>query len=49
MSLVISALNGCERCVTSHESSVKQHGAGEPRIYDAVRLAGVMKSLCLVF
>lgn len=48
MSLVVSALNGCERCVVSHENSVKQHGASEPRIYDAMRLAGVMKSLCLI-
>jgi lipoyl-dependent peroxiredoxin subunit D len=48
MSLVVSALNGCERCVVSHENSVKQHGASEARIYDAMRLAGVMKSLCVV-
>jgi alkyl hydroperoxide reductase subunit D len=49
MSLVISAVNGCERCVTSHENSVKGHGASEPRIYDAIRLSGVIKSLCIVF
>jgi len=49
MSLVVSALNGCERCVASHESSVKQHGASEPRVYDAIRLGAVMKSLCVVF
>ncbi|HRO42848.1 MAG TPA: carboxymuconolactone decarboxylase family protein [Flavipsychrobacter sp.] len=49
MSIVVSALNGCERCVTSHESSVKQHGATEPRIYDAIRLGAVIKSLCLIF
>lgn len=48
MSLVVSAVNGCERCVTSHEQSVKQHGAGEPRIYDAVRLGAVIRSLCVV-
>lgn len=48
MSLVVSAVNGCERCVTSHEHSVKQHGSGEARIYDAVRLAAVIKSLCAV-
>jgi alkyl hydroperoxide reductase subunit D len=48
MSLVVSALNGCERCVVSHESSVKHQGAEEPRIYDAVRLAGVIRSLCVV-
>jgi lipoyl-dependent peroxiredoxin subunit D len=49
MSLAVSAVNGCERCVTSHESSVKQHGASEAKIYDAIRLAGVIKSLCVVF
>lgn len=48
MSLVVSAVNGCERCVTSHEASVKQHGATEARVYDAMRLAAVMKSLCVI-
>ncbi|MFM6944208.1 MAG: carboxymuconolactone decarboxylase family protein [Bacteroidota bacterium] len=44
----MSAVNGCERCVTSHEASVKQHGASEPRIYDAIRLAAVIKSICVI-
>lgn len=48
MSLVVSAVNGCQRCVVSHENSVKQHGASEPRIYDAIRLGAVIKSLCVV-
>lgn len=48
MSLTVSALNGCERCVTSHEASVKQHGASEQRIYDAIRLVAVIKSLSVV-
>lgn len=48
MSIVISALNGCSRCVTSHEHSVKDLGVGEEKIYDAIRLAGVIKSLCVV-
>lgn len=48
VSLMISAVNGCQRCVTSHEHSVKQHGAAEPRIYDAIRLGAVIKSLCTV-
>jgi alkyl hydroperoxide reductase subunit D len=47
-SLVVSALNGCELCVTSHEASVKQHGASEARIYDAIRLGAVIKSLVVV-
>lgn len=48
VSLVVSALNGCEMCVTSHEASVKQHGATEARIYDAVRLGAVIKSLAVL-
>jgi len=48
MSLIISALNGCERCVTSHEKSVKEQGASEARIYDAIRLGAVIKSLCAI-
>lgn len=47
-SLVVSAVNGCERCVTSHERSVKEHGASEARIYDAIRLAAVIKSLSVI-
>ncbi len=45
LSLVISAVNGCEMCVTSHEASVKSHGASEQRIFEAVRLGAVIKSL----
>ncbi len=48
MSLVISAINDCERCVGSHEHSVKEQGADEPRIYDAIRLGAVIKGLCTV-
>lgn len=46
ISLVISAVNGCERCVVSHEHAVKEQGASEARIYDAIRLGAVIKSLC---
>ncbi len=48
MSLVLSAVNGCERCVTSHEHSLRHLGTDEPRIYDAVRLGSVIKSLCVI-
>lgn len=47
ISLVLSAINGCERCVTSHEHSVKEQGASEPRIYDAIRLGAVIRGLCV--
>ncbi|MBX7094864.1 MAG: carboxymuconolactone decarboxylase family protein [Flavobacteriales bacterium] len=45
MSLAISALNGCEQCVVSHEASVLNHGGSEQRIYDAIRLTAVFKGL----
>lgn len=48
MSLVVSALNGCEQCVVSHEHSVRALGVSEARIYDSIRLASVVKSLCVV-
>jgi len=48
ISLVVSAVNGCEKCVVSHEHSVKEQGASEQRIYDAIRLGSVIKSLCVV-
>ncbi|WP_420147612.1 carboxymuconolactone decarboxylase family protein [Spirosoma sp.] len=43
MSLAVSAVNGCELCVRSHEESVLKHGASEARVFDAIRLASVMK------
>ncbi len=48
VSLGVSALNGCERCVQSHEQSVKDHGASEARIFDAIRVVSVIKSACVV-
>ena len=47
MSIVVSAVNGCEKCVVSHEHSVKEQGASEQRIYDAIRLGAVIRSLCV--
>lgn len=38
VSLAVSAVNGCELCVASHEESVLKHGATEARVYDAIRL-----------
>jgi alkyl hydroperoxide reductase subunit D len=45
MSLAVSAVNGCELCVRSHEESVLKHGATEARVFDAIRLASVIKGL----
>lgn len=45
VSLVVSALNGCELCVNSHDESVKKHGAAEERVYEAIRLGAVFRGL----
>jgi len=39
ISLAVSAVNGCESCVISHEKSVRKLGASEARIFDTLRLA----------
>jgi alkyl hydroperoxide reductase subunit D len=49
MSLGISALNGCELCVTSHEASLVKLGTSPQRIYDTVRLTSNMKGLGVFF
>ena len=48
VSLAVSAVNGCELCVASHERSVLQHGSTEPRVLEAVKLAAVIKGLIAV-
>jgi lipoyl-dependent peroxiredoxin subunit D len=48
VSLVISAVNGCEMCVSAHEKSVLQHGSSESRIFEAVKLGSVIKGLVTV-
>jgi alkyl hydroperoxide reductase subunit D len=45
ISLAVSAVNGCEMCVTSHEASLIELGAKEERIFEAVRLASVITSV----
>ncbi len=45
ISLAVSAVNGCEMCVNAHEHSVREMGASEERVWDAIRLAAVVTSL----
>lgn len=42
MSLAVSAVNGCEMCVNSHEDSLIKLGAKEERVFDAVRIASLI-------
>jgi lipoyl-dependent peroxiredoxin subunit D len=48
VSLVVSSINGCEMCITSHEQSILQHGGTESRILEGVKLAAIIKSLITV-
>ncbi len=48
VSLVVSSINGCEMCVTSHEQSVLQHGYSESKIFEAVKLGAIIKGLIIV-
>ncbi len=49
MSLAVSAVNGCEMCVTAHENSLMELGSTEERVFDAVRIASVVVSATKVF
>lgn len=48
MSLSVSAVNGCEMCVKSHENSLIELGSKEERIFEAVRLGAVITSVSKV-
>lgn len=48
MSLAVSAVNGCEMCVKSHEASLLELGTKEERVFESVRLAAVITSLTKV-
>jgi alkyl hydroperoxide reductase subunit D len=43
-SLAVSAINGCEMCVRSHEAVVLEGGLSEEHVHDAVRLAATMQA-----
>jgi lipoyl-dependent peroxiredoxin subunit D len=40
--LAVSAINGCEMCVRSHEEVVLKGGLSEDQVHDAVRIASVV-------
>ncbi len=48
-SLAVSAVNGCEACVNSHEQSVLAEGATEAMVWEAVRIASVVVSVSKLF
>jgi len=40
--LAVSAINGCETCVQSHERTVLEGGISEDQVHDAIRIAAVL-------
>jgi alkyl hydroperoxide reductase subunit D len=40
--LAVSAINGCETCVQSHERVVLEGGISEDQVHDAIRIAAVI-------
>lgn len=45
ISLAVSAVNGCEACVKSHEHSVTELGSSKERVFETIRLASVIRGL----
>jgi lipoyl-dependent peroxiredoxin subunit D len=43
-SLAVSAINGCETCMQSHEKVVRDGGLSEEQVHDAVRIAAVVSA-----
>jgi alkyl hydroperoxide reductase subunit D len=44
-SLAVSAINGCGKCVDSHEQVIRQKGAGEELVLAVIRVAAVVHAI----
>ncbi|HET8774344.1 MAG TPA: carboxymuconolactone decarboxylase family protein [Thermoanaerobaculia bacterium] len=45
--LAVSAINGCEMCIRSHEEVVLKGGLSEEQVHDAVRVAATVNAAAL--
>lgn len=45
--LAVSAINGCGKCVESHEKVLRQHGASAQAVQSAVRIASVIHAVAV--
>ena len=45
--LAVSAINGCEMCVRSHEDVVVKGGLTEEQVHDAIRIAATINAAAL--
>lgn len=46
--LAVSAVNGCGACIDSHERKLRQEGASEVQIQDAIRVAAILNGAAAV-
>jgi alkyl hydroperoxide reductase subunit D len=46
--VAVSAINGCGKCVASHEAVLREKGVKEETILAAVRIASVLHGLAAV-
>jgi alkyl hydroperoxide reductase subunit D len=47
MCLAASAIGGCGVCLQAHEKVVREGGLSEDAVFDAVRLAAVVKGVAV--
>jgi len=47
-SLAVSAVNGCGKCLDSHEHELKKHGATALQVQDAIRIASILHAIAVV-
>ena len=47
ISLAVSAMEGCELCVKSHEAVLQKAGVTNEQVHDAVRIAAVMQGVAV--
>jgi alkyl hydroperoxide reductase subunit D len=45
--LAVSAINGCEMCIRSHEDVVVKGGVTEEQVHDAIRIAATINAAAL--
>ena len=45
--LAVSAINGCEMCIRSHEDVVIKGGLSEDQVHDAIRVAATIQALAV--
>jgi lipoyl-dependent peroxiredoxin subunit D len=45
LSLAVSAVNGCGKCVASHERKLREHEVGREAVQSAVRIASVIHAV----